>query len=180
MIIKRKKNILRIDENHFRSIYHSKSNLDKFNSLIFSPTIKSTKLSLIKYLNEKKIEPTALSTLYHKNSVKMNKLNQICKLYFINKERVKIFNDNIKKTVNDKSNNVKNIFQISLKDAELKVNKFKFKLQKYRYKINEREKYKDIFLNIKNKYWERYNLDRYNKKCSLKKKKFFFGQEPKF
>ena len=159
-----------IDENHFRSVYHSKSNLDKFNNLLFSPKIKSTKLSLIKYLNEKKIEPKALTTLYKKFPIKLNKLNQICKLYFINKERVKILNDNIKKKANEKSNNVKNIFQIEMKDAEVKVDNFKIKLQKYRYKINEREKYRDIFFNIKNKYWDKYNLDRYNKKVVLTKR----------
>ena len=173
---KNKEKYTRIDENHFRSVYHSKINLDKFNNLLFSPKIKSTKLSLIKYLNEKNIEPKALTILYKKNLAKLNKLNQMCKLYFINKERVKIFNDNIKKKVNDKSNNVKNIFQIAMRDAEIKVDNFKYKLQKYRCKINEREKYKDIFFNIKNKYWDRYDFDRYNKKKGLNKRNSFLNK----
>ena len=171
-----KAKITRIDENHFRSIYHSKSNLDKFNNLLFSSKIKSTKLSLIKYLNEKKIEPKALTTLYQKDLAKINKLNQICKLYFINKEKIKIYNDKIKKKANDRVDNIKNKFQIEMKDAELKIDNFKYKLQKYRYRLNEREKYNDILFSIKNKYWDRYDLDRYNKKSNPKKMNSFLDK----
>jgi len=165
---KEKEKYEKITENNFRSIYKPESDLEKFNDLLFSPIIKSSKLSLIKYINQKKFNPKALKSLYERDPVDLDKMDQICKVYFINKEKDDKLNNFIKDKANEKMNNTKHEFQNIIKDAEERVEDFKIKLEKYNHKVNEKEKYREIFQDLKNKHWERFNLDRFNKKKEFK------------
>ena len=106
----------KVTNNDFRSIYKAESNLDRFNFLLFSPKIESTKLSLIKYLNEKKINPKSLISLYRKNPNKINKINQMCINYFINKGN-KSFNDLLGNKIKDKKETLRNSLKKIIKDA---------------------------------------------------------------
>ena len=162
----------KVTDNNFRSIYRAESNLDRFNFLLFSPKIESTKLSLIKYLNEKKINPKSLISLYRKNPIKINKINQMCINYFINKGN-KSFNDLLGNKIKDKKEAIRNSLKKIIKDAEKKVDFFKEKLERYNHKIDEKEKYKELLIDIKRKYWDRYNLDRFKKNFDSSSKNIY-------
>ena len=66
-----------ISDYNYRDKINSEINLEKFNNLLLTPKIKSTKLGLIKYLNEKKIGPKVFKSLYNKDNIKINKLNEL-------------------------------------------------------------------------------------------------------
>ena len=149
-----------ISDYNYRDKINSEINLEKFNNLLLTPKIKSTKLGLIKYLNEKKIGPKVLKSLYNKDNIKINKLNELCKNYFINKEKNRKINDFIKDKKKEKLNFSGNNLDINIKDAEEKIDEFKTKLEKYNFKVNKKEKYRDLFSEVKNKHWKKYNLDR--------------------
>ena len=157
---KEKEKDIKISNYNFRSKINSEKELEKFNSFISSPKIKSNKFGLIKYLNEKKIGPKALKSLYNKNNIKINKVNELCKFYFINKEKIKQLND-YKKLKEKKQFSINDL---NIKDAEEKISEFKTKLEKYNIKVNKKEKHRNLLLEIKNKYWKRYNFDRINNK----------------
>ena len=165
---KQKEQSMRITENNFRSIYKTETDLEKFNSLLLSPKIKSSKLSLIKYLNETKIQPNVISFLSKKDPVKINKINRICELYFINKGKNNSVNNLLKNKEKNKKEDLNNNFQNILEDVGKKVDYFKEKMKKYNHKINKREKYQELFRN-KSNCWNRINSDRLNLNNSIRK-----------
>ena len=165
---KEKKKDEKITEKNFRSIYRSKSVLDNFNYLLLNPIINSNKINLIKYINEKKMDPITLKSLSEKDQMELDKIDQVCKIYYMKKEKDTILNDYIKNKANAVMNEAKEEFQNVMRDAENKVDDFKTKLEKYNTKINAKEKYKELLQEIKHKHWRKFNLNRFNKKGDMK------------
>ena len=65
-----------ITENDFRTSYDPQTDIQKFNNILNGAKLNSNKSSLIKYLNEKKVEPLTIKILSNKDGDKINKINK--------------------------------------------------------------------------------------------------------
>ena len=114
------------------------------------------------------MDPITLKSLSEKDQMELDKIDQVCKIYYMKKEKDTILNDYIKNKANAVMNEAKEEFQNVMRDAENKVDDFKTKLEKYNTKINAKEKYKELLQEIKHKHWRKFNLNRFNKKGDMK------------
>ena len=178
LIIQMKKKILKdrkirerstiVTSNDFRSGYEQESEIQKFDTILSEPRVNSNKYSLIKYLNEKKINPLTIKIISNKDGIKINKINKMCKRIFQNDEKEKKFNDLIKKKINDQINFDKKECQNTIKYMGKKIEKIKDKLKTYK-KINDnREKFRDLFHDFVVNNWLKRDLERFNKKSTPK------------
>ena len=163
-----------LDENNiksynFRSKYENKQKSAENLDLLLNFPINSDKTNLIKYLNQKKnIAPFYFKNLLKYDEIQMYKLNQICKVLFDKKENE--FRESKKKVEKD-YNKDKSIKQKS-KDDLVSIGKIMKKsngiLDIYLNKIADEERirkedYEYTTTKFKEKYWDKYNVDRFLK-----------------
>ena len=156
-----------ITENDFRSIYDPETDIQKFNNILEGAKLNSNKSSLIKYLNEKKIDPLTVKVLSNQDVDKISKINKICQTIISNEEKDKLFNDIIKNKVKQHINNTKKEFQVVINDMGSKINTIQDRLKKYDKKVDNKEKYREYF-NETVMYWLKRDLERFNKKSTPK------------
>ena len=156
-----------ITEKDFRSVYEPETDIQKFNKILFNSKLNSNKSSLIKYLNEKKIEPLTVKILSSQDGDKISKINKICQTIIQNEEKEKLFNDIVKNKVKQHINNTKKEFQDSINEMENEINLIQDKLKKYDKKVDNKEKYRDYF-NEMVMTWLKKNIERFNKKATPK------------
>lgn len=163
----------RITENDFRTIYQDKTELEKFDDILQCPKVTENKLSLIKYLNERKnINAVTIKSLFNSGPERINRINKMCQILLHNNEQKKVFDDLIKGKMKTKMNEDKIDFRNKIEKMKDEVNEIKIKLKRYRRRIDEREKYKDIHKEIENHHWNKWNLERFNKK-GIRKNKYY-------
>ena len=137
--------------------------------LLINFPINSDKANLIKYFNQKKnIAPFYFKNLLKYDEVQMYKLNKICKILFDKKENE--FRENKKKQ--EKSYNKDKTIKQKSKDDLESIGKIMKKsngiLDLYLHKIVVDEKirkedYEYATSKFKQKYWDKYNVDRFLK-----------------
>ena len=159
-----------ITENDFRTAYQPQTDLQKFNNLLQISLVNSNKSNLIRYLNEKKVEPLTIKLLAKKDVNKISKINKICQTIFSNQEKDKLFNEIVKNKAKQKINNTKKEFQNTITDLANNMNEVKEKLKKYEKKIDEKEKYREYFNDVVIHHWLKRDLERFNKKSTPKPK----------
>lgn len=161
----------RITENDFRTAYEAQTDLEKFDDILGIPKVTSTKLSLIRYLNERKnLNPTTIKTLYECNPERINRVNKMCQILLHDGENKKVLNDFIQKKLKEKANDTKMEFKHKIEEMKYEVDGIKSYLKKYKGRIDEREKFKDIHKELVMTYWNKYDFDRFNKKKDRKTK----------
>ena len=160
----------RITENDFRSEYTPETDIQKFNNMLNFPKVSEKKSSLIRYLNENEVEPMAVKTLYDKDNYELGRANKMCQILLNKQEQEKLANGIIKDKIKHKLNNTKKDFQLKIKNIGEEMNLVKSKFEKYKKKIDTREKYRDIFNDMVLHHWNHYNFDRLNKKSTIKPK----------
>lgn len=159
----------RITENNFRTEYHVQTDLEKFDNILETPKIIPTKLSLIKYLNEhKNLNPTTIKTLYKSSPERINRVNQMCQILLQEIDNNKLLNEFIQTKIKDKENNTKMTFKHKMEIMKDEVNRIKLHLGKYNIKLNEKDKFKDIHNEFVKQHWNKYNIERFNKKKKRK------------
>ena len=169
-----------ITENDFRSPYEPETEIQKFNNILVDAKLNSNKSSLIKYLNEKQINPLTIKVLSYQDGDKISKLNKICQTIIQNQEKEKLFNDIVKNKVKQHINNTKKEFQTTINDMGNEINTIEEKLKKYDKKIDNKEKYREYFNEMVMHYWLKKDLERFNKKSTPKPnymKTFFDGED---
>ena len=119
-----------ITENDFRTAYQPQTDLQKFNNLLQISLVNSNKSNLIRYLNEKKVEPLTIKLLAKKDVNKISKINKICQTIFSNQEKDKLFNEIVKNKAKQKINNTKKEFQNTITDLANNMNEVKEKDRK--------------------------------------------------
>lgn len=160
----------RITENDFRSMYTEETDIMKFNNILNYPRLNANKSSLIRYLNEKKVDPKALDTLFHCDTGKLNRINKLCQINFQNEESEKLFNDLIKEKLKQKVSNTKKDFQNEISTIDHNMKRSLKKIEKYNKKVDNREKYREIFNDFIIHNWFTRDLDRLNKKSTPQSK----------
>ena len=66
-----------ITENDFRTAYDPETDIQKFNNILNESKVNSNKSSLIRYLNEKKVNPLTLKILSTQDGDKISKINKM-------------------------------------------------------------------------------------------------------
>ena len=168
---KMKDKLSKIDENNFRSSYSIKTDLEKLDDILSFPKINSTKVGLIKYLNQSKfINPTTLKNLLHSNPLKINKMNKIAQILINEEQRQKLHKNIIQNKLKNQKKEESIYINNEMNNIKEQMTGFKERLDKYQKKFKERDRYKDIFKDIVIHYWNKYDYDKLNKKGSPKNK----------
>ena len=169
---KMKDKLSRIDENKFRSIYHAKTELENFDDVLDCARINSNKMGLIRYLNESKNpQPITLKDLINSDSSRINRMNKMCQILLRKEEQQKLMIQNIQKKIKTGINAEFIEYQNQINSLKDNINDFKEKMEKYNVKrVDHKENYKDLFRIMETKVWAKYDLDRFNKKSTLKNK----------
>ena len=168
---KMKDKLSKIDENNFRSSYSSKTDLEKLDDILSFPKINSTKVGLIKYLNQSKlINPITLKNLIHSNPIQINKMNKIAQLIIDEEQRQKLHENIIQNKLKNQKKEESIYINNEMNNIKEQMTGFKERLDKYQKKFKERDRYKDIFKDIVIHYWNKYDYDKLNKKGSPKNK----------
>ena len=157
-----------ITENDFRTSYDPQTDIQKFNNILNGAKLNSNKSSLIKYLNEKKVDPLTIKILSNQDGDKISKINKMCQTIFQNQDKEKLFNDIVKNKAKQRINNTKKEFQIAINDLGSDINSLHEKLKKYEKKIDNKEKYREYFNEIVIHHWLKKDLERFNKKSTPK------------
>ena len=166
-----KDKLSKIDENNFRSSYSSKTDLEKLDDILSFPKINSTKVGLIKYLNQSKlINPITLKNLIHSNPIQINKMNKIAQLIIDEEQRQKLHENIIQNKLKNQKKEESIYINNEMNNIKEQMTGFKERLDKYQKKFKERDRYKDIFKDIVIHYWNKYDYDKLNKKGSPKNK----------
>jgi len=169
-----------ITENDFRSSYEPETDIQKFNNILIGSKLNSNKSSLIKYLNEKKVDPLTIKILSSQDGDKISKINKMCQTIFQNQDKEKLFNDIVKNKAKQRINNTKKEFQIAINGLGSEINSIQEKLKKYDKKIDNKEKYREYFNEVVIHHWLKKDLERFNKKSTPKPsylRTFFDGDD---
>ena len=169
-----------ITENDFRTAYEPETDIQKFNNILTESRLNSNKSSLIRYLNEKKVNPLTLKILASQDGVKISKINKMCQTNFQNQEKEKLFNDIVKNKATQRINTTKKELQTGINNIGDEINSIQEKLKKYDKKVDNKEKYREHFNDMVIHYWLKRDLERFNKKSTPKPtylRTFFEGDE---
>ncbi len=157
-----------ITENDFRTPYDPETDIQKFNNILNGSKLNSNKSSLIRYLNEKKVNPLTLKILSNQDGDKISKINKMCQTIFQNQDKEKLFNDIVKNKATQKINNTKKEMQIGIKNIGNEINSIQEKLKKYEKRVDNKEKYREYFNDMVIHYWLKKDYERFNKKSTPK------------
>ena len=149
---------------NFRSKYENKQATDDDMELILNYGINSDKSSIIRYFQQKKkISPQYFENLLKYDESQLYKLNKVCEAIFASKKKEKkkmkffgeLKDDKFKSGINMKD--IDNLIKTS--DSILNVHTTSSKNRKF-WRLNA---YKEDIERIRNKYWIRYDVDRFLK-----------------
>lgn len=160
----------RIDESKFRTIYQWKDDSEKVGEMLGKIEIQLDNLNLIKYLNEKNdISEHFVNRLSSVNEIEQNKLNKFCQLYYRRKDKESLFNSIVDKKILLKKKKELSEMGFLLNDLNLELDKAKDISCNYDLNfINERKRdlYIDLQNEFSNKYWEKSNVIRLQRKTA--------------
>lgn len=155
----------KVTEEQFRTYYEPQTPINKINDVLKFPMVNPTKTSLIQYLNEKKkISPITIQNLFHSEPERINRFNKMCQILMHNREQEKLFNGAIQEKLERQLNDVKIKYQNSITGMQKDVKELENTLLAYRKTYNKMDKYKDRHNEMVTKHWEKYNLERFDKK----------------
>jgi hypothetical protein len=160
----------RIDENKFRTIYRTKSDSEKLGEMLGNIQIHLENMNLIKYLNEKnEITEQFVNRLSCIDEDEQGKLNKFCQLYFKKKDKESLFDSIVNKRLILKKKKELSEMGFLLNDLHLELDKAKCISSNYDMNfINERKRdlYIDLQNEFSNKYWEKSNVIRLQRKTA--------------
>ena len=180
---KMKDKLSKVNENNFRSTYQEKTDIEKLDELLSCPKINSTKLGLIKYLNnDKQLTPFYISKVINSDAVQINRMNKLAQILVDKEEKMKLQNNLIENKIENAKNEEKILINKQMDTMKRQMEGFKNRLDKYNKKIDRRERYRDLFNDVVIHYWNKYDYDKLNKKNSPKNKytsSFLFSSNSK-
>ena len=174
---------LPLDDNNiksfnFRSKYEDKKATIEILSILLSLPMNPYRTNLIKYYKQNKdISPFYFENLIKYNESQIYKLNKICQMLFLKKEdeikESKIIQEkkfNKEKLLKQKGNNYINHVNKIIKKTNKIINGYSLKQE------NNAKKRKKIFkeevIKMKNKYWDKYKVDKYYRVGQVKLQNF--------
>lgn len=164
---KMKDRLSRIDETKFRSVYGEKNSIEKLDEML-ERNINPDRINLINYLNKKKdVSDVLIKRLSEYSEDKINKVNKICQIVFFNEERSNIFKDRINERIQAKKNRENTEYKTSIEEMGDNMKSFGNILKEYDRNNDKRERFRDIHNDLVNKFWKKYQVDRYDKKSNM-------------
>jgi len=164
---KMKNRLSRIDETKFRSVYGEKNNIEKLDDML-AKTINPDRINLINYLNKKKdVSDVLIKRLSEYSEDKINKVNKICQIVFFNEERSQIFKERIKERILAKKTRDNTEYKTSIEEMGDNIKNFGMILKDYERNDKKKERFRDIHNDMVNKFWKKYQVERYEKKSPL-------------
>ena len=168
---KMKDKLSKVNENNFRSTYQEKTDIEKLDELLSCPKINSTKLGLIKYLNnDKQLTPFYINKVINSDAVQINRMNKLAQILVDKEEKMKLQNNLIENKIENAKNEEKILINKQMDTMKRQMEGFKSRLDKYNKKIDRRERYRDLFNDVVIHYWNKYDYDKLNKKGTPKNK----------
>jgi hypothetical protein len=150
----------KIDESKFRSTYGELNKVQQLDKLLDNP-INSNKISLMKYINQKKdLSNTFIKKIVECSEEKRSKANKICQIIYHNKDKWNIVNERIKEKIEDKKNKDDSKYKNELKQMGETLKDFSSIISEYKFSDNKRERYREMHKQIEKKYWKKFNIDR--------------------
>lgn len=154
----------RIDETKFRSTYEELTPLEKLNEVISYPKINSKKENLIKYLSESNsLNPVSLRTIVESDNNQISKVNKMCQILFHQEDQQRLVKEIIQTKLKERTASEKIQFQNGIDIMKREVDDINSYLKKYRKRVHDREKYRDIYNEMVIHHWKKFNLNRLNK-----------------
>ena len=155
---------------NFRSRYENKQATEEDMDLILNYSINPDKQSIIKYFQqEKKISPQYFENLLKYDEPQMYKLNKICQMIFRRNDNENKFNalkfyqlnkDKDKFNRQKEGQNLKDL-QGTIKRSNSILDDYSVVQKNHNYW--RKHGYKDDVMKIKEKYWDKYHVDRFLK-----------------
>ena len=154
---------------NFRSRYENKQMTEDDIDLILNYSINSDKFNIIKYFQqEKNISPQYYENLVKYDEQQMYKLNKICQLIFHRKENdsknfnLKYYELNKDKKIDRQKGNQ------SIKDLQTIIKRsnsilYDYNVLKKNHGFWRKHQFQEDVMKIKEKYWDKYNVDRFLK-----------------
>lgn len=154
---------------NFRSRYENKQMTEDDIDLILNYSINSDKFNIIKYFQqEKNISPQYFENLVKYDEQQMYKLNKICQLIFHRKENdsknfnLKYYELNKDKKIDRQKGNQ------SIKDLQTIIKRsnsilYDYNVLKKNHGFWRKHQFQEDVMKIKEKYWDKYNVDRFLK-----------------
>jgi hypothetical protein len=150
----------KIDESKFRSTYGELSKVQQLDKLLENP-INSNKISLMKYINQKKVlSNTFIKKIVECSEDKKSKANKICQIIYHDKDKWNMVNERIKEKIEDKKNKDDSKYKYDLKQMGETLKDFSSIISLYNFSDNKRERYREMHKQIDRKYWKKFNIDR--------------------
>jgi hypothetical protein len=149
----------RIDETKFRTIYENHKIVDKLDQNL-NYEINPENINLIKYLNKKEIiSDKLIEKLNSYTRNKINKIDKICQMINDQVDHEKNINDYIKNHFTEirSKNTLELKNNINLLGSQ--INHYSQIFDKYPLTIKSKERFKDLHIEIQNKYWKKYKAD---------------------
>jgi len=154
---------------NFRSRYENKQMTEDDIDLILNYSINPDKFNIIKYFQqEKNISPQYFENLVKYDEQQMYKLNKICQLIFHRKENdsknfnLKYYELNKDKKIDRQKGNQ------SIKDLQTIIKRsnsilYDYNVLKKNHGFWRKHQFQEDVMKIKEKYWDKYNVDRFLK-----------------
>jgi hypothetical protein len=148
-----------IDETKFRTIYEDRNVVDKIEQKL-DFEIDVDNVNLIKYLNKKEIiSDKLIDKLNTYDKEKVNKIDKICQMINEQDDHHKNIADYIKSQFKDiRAKNTQEI-KSNINKLESQIDHYSYILSKYPVTVKTKDKFKDIHLEMQNKYWKKYKAD---------------------
>ena len=169
---------LPLDENNkdsfnFRSKYEDKKSTIDSLSVILSLPMNPDRTNLIKYYKQDKdISPFYFENLVKYNEAQIYKLNKICQMLFHKKEEemkeLKIIQDkkfNKEKLLKQRGNNYMSCVNKIINKTNGIIHGYTLKQEKN--EIKKKKIYKEVVKKMKNKYWDKYGVDKFYKENQI-------------
>jgi hypothetical protein len=166
---KMKDKLSKIDESKFRSSYQERTDLEKLNEILSFPKINSNKVDLIRYLSKSKsVNINTLKNVINCSPIQINKKNKMAKMVFNEEERQKLENNIIQNKIKNNKNEENIYIHKQMINIKGQMEGFRDRLEKYKNKSDNKEKYREILKDFNMQYWNKYNFSKLNKKNKSK------------
>ncbi len=154
--------LTKIDENCFRTTYNNYTDLEKLDSILKYKSIKPTHLNLIKFIsNERdKLSGVSMKRFVEFDNQKQFKINKICQTVFRQQKEDKIKAETVKNVLDYKHNLQKIEVDNNLKQTGINFKTSENIFSKYNRRIDDKERYKDNYKSMKNRYWSQFDYKR--------------------
>lgn len=149
------------DQEHFRTIYGSKSVMMKAHELLNNRSISPNRNDLIRYLKTKEtLNLTVIKRIKESNKVEQIRTNKACQILLANCDNDKISKETLERKLRKKNSEVKMVFKRNVEQMKSEVDTLNSIINSYVSPRKNNDAYKEQHFVLNEHYWKKYDLDR--------------------